>query len=80
LFCTPDRLAKMREEQQKRKEPPHYDGLCRNIPLEEAKARIKAGEKFVIRFKTPKEGTTTVKDLLRGDITVEIKTSMIPFL
>jgi len=72
-FCTPDRLAKMREEQQKRKEPPHYDGLCRNIPLEEAKARIKAGEKFVIRFKTPKEGTTTVKDLLRGDITVENK-------
>lgn len=72
-FCTPERLTKMREEQQKRKEPPHYDGQCRNIPLEDAKARIKAGEKFVVRFKTPKEGITTVKDLLRGEISVENK-------
>ncbi len=72
-FCTPERLTRMREEQQKRKEPPHYDGTCRNIPLEEARERIKAGEKFVIRFKTPKEGTTTVTDLLRGEISVENK-------
>ena len=28
---------------------------------------------FVFRFKTPKEGTTTVTDLLRGEITVENK-------
>ena len=73
-FCTPDRLAKMREDQQKHKEPPHYDGTCRQIPVTEAEARIQAGEKFVIRFKTPKEGTTTVKDLLRGEITVENQT------
>lgn len=70
-FCTPDRLSKMREEQQKRKEPPHYDGTCRSISLEEAERRIQAGEKYVIRFKTPREGSTTVKDLLRGEITVE---------
>jgi len=72
-FCTPDRLAKVREEQQRNKESYHYDGTCRNIPLEEAKKRIAAGEKYVIRFKTPKEGTTTVHDHLRGDITVENK-------
>lgn len=73
-FCSPERLTKMREEQQKLKEPPHYDGTCRNIPLEDAKARISAGEKHVVRFKTPKEGATTVKDLLRGEITVENRT------
>jgi len=73
-FCTPDRLTKMREEQQKRKEPPHYDGTCRQLSITEAERRIQAGEKFVIRFKTPKEGTTTVKDLLRGEITVENQT------
>jgi glutamyl-tRNA synthetase len=73
-FCTPERLSRMREEQQKRKEPPHYDGTCRHIPMEEARQRIASGEKFVIRFKTPKEGSTTVKDLLRGDITVENRT------
>jgi len=70
-FCTPEHLARVREEQQRRKEPPHYDGTCRNLTREEAEARIQNGEKYVIRFKTPKEGTTTVHDHLRGDITVE---------
>lgn len=70
-FCTPERLEKVRQEQQQRKETPRYDGLCRNIPLKEAQARADAGEKHVIRFKTPLEGKTTVTDLLRGEITVE---------
>jgi glutamyl-tRNA synthetase len=70
-FCTPERLARVREEQQKRKEPPHYDGTCRNLSPEEVQTRINNGEKYVIRFKAPKEGTTTVKDHLRGEITVE---------
>lgn len=73
-FCTPDHLARVREDQQKRKEPPHYDGTCRNLSREEVEARIKNGEKYVIRFKTPKEGSTTVHDHLRGDITVENRT------
>ncbi|MCE5209915.1 MAG: glutamate--tRNA ligase [Chloroflexi bacterium] len=70
-FCTPQRLALLREEQQKRKEPHHYDGHCRDIPLEEARRRIRDGEKPVIRFKSPREGQTTVHDYSRGDITVE---------
>ena len=73
-FCTADHLTKVREDQQKRKIPPHYDGTCRNLTREEAEVRIKNGEKFVIRFKTPKEGTTTVHDHIRGDITVENST------
>ena len=28
-FCTPQRLEKVRQEQIKRKENPHYDGTCR---------------------------------------------------
>lgn len=70
-FCTPVRLAQVREEQVSRKEPTHYDGTCRDLPLEEAERRIAAGERYVIRFKTPKDGKTTAHDLLRGDITVE---------
>lgn len=73
-FCTSERLDRMRQDQQKRKEPPHYDGTCRGLSLAEAEARVAAGEKHVIRFKTPKEGTTTVRDLLRGEITVENRT------
>ncbi len=70
-FCSPERLEKVRQEQQKAKLPPHYDGTCRNLSREEAEARIAAGEKHVIRFKMPKEGATTVKDVLLGEITIE---------
>ncbi|MCL4560435.1 MAG: glutamate--tRNA ligase [Chloroflexi bacterium] len=70
-FCTPERLEKVRQEQQKKKEMPHYDGTCRRLDPDEALRRVAAGEPHVVRFKTPQEGATTVKDLLRGEITVE---------
>jgi glutamyl-tRNA synthetase len=70
-FCSPERLAQMRQEQQKRKQPPRYDGRCRGLAPGEARARLEQGETAVIRFRTPKEGTTTAVDLLRGSITVE---------
>jgi glutamyl-tRNA synthetase len=70
-FCTPERLKQVREEQQKRKENPQYDGTCRALNPKEAEARAAAGEKFVIRFKTPDNGFTTVRDELRGDITMD---------
>ena len=72
-FCTPDRLEKMRQDQQKRKLPPHYDGLCRKLSPDEAARRVASGEKHVIRFKMPKEGSTTAHDVLRGDIVIENK-------
>lgn len=72
-FCTPEHLSRVREDQQKRKLPPHYDGTCRNLSIAEAEERIRNGEKYVIRFKMPQEGTTTVHDRLRGEITVENK-------
>lgn len=72
-FCTPDRLEKVRQEQMKRKENPHYDGTCRNIDPDEAARRIANGEKYIIRFKMPKEGLTTAHDHLRGDIVTENK-------
>ena len=70
-FCSPERLQQVRELQQKRKEPTHYDGHCRSIPATEARARVEAGEQAVVRFKVPRSGQTTGVDLLRGDITVE---------
>ncbi len=73
-FCSPERLERIRREQQKRKEPQLYDGTCRRLDLGEAAARVAAGEPHVIRFKMPKEGSITVHDRLRGDITVENRT------
>jgi len=70
-FCSPEKLAKAREAQLQNKQSFHYDGTCRNIPLEVAKQRISMGERYVIRFRSPLEGETTVTDLLRGDITVK---------
>ncbi len=72
-FCTPERLARVRQEQQKRKAPVHYDGTCRLLSPSEAAQRVEDGESHVIRFKTPHEGIITVRDRLRGEITVENK-------
>ena len=70
-FCTPERLEQMRREQQARKESSRYDGLCRRIDADEARRRVANGERHVIRFKMPEQGTTTAHDELRGDIVVE---------
>lgn len=73
-FCTPEELETERKAQQARHVQPHYSGKCRDLPLEEAQQRVKAGESHVIRFKAPKEGTITVVDKLRGEIVVENRT------
>lgn len=70
-FCSPKRLEQLRIDQQKRKEPPHYDGLCRSLPLHEARARVSNGESHVVRFRIPEGGKTVAVDLLRGPIAVE---------
>jgi glutamyl-tRNA synthetase len=70
-FCTPQRLEQVRREQQARKENPRYDGFCRRIAPAEADRRVGAGEPHVVRFKVPEEGSITVRDYLRGDITVD---------
>ena len=72
-FCSKERLDLVRKEQIKRKENTHYDGTCRHLTPEEAQSKITDGKPYVIRFKTPKEGSITVHDTLRGDITVENK-------
>ncbi len=70
-FCSPARLKQVREEQQQRKEPTRYDGTCRGLAPAEAADRAARGEACVIRFKTPRGGTTTAHDHLRGDITLD---------
>ena len=73
-FCTQERLAEVREQQLKDNQTPHYDGTCRLLDKKEAAQRAASGEPYVIRFKSPREGTTTAVDALRGEITVENST------
>ena len=70
-FCTPSDLESARKDQLKRKEQTRYPGTCRLLSPAQAKQRADAGEEHVIRFKMPQEGSITVVDELRGEITFE---------
>ncbi len=70
-FCTRDRLEKLRERQKAMKQAPGYDGHCRSLTEEEIKAKLEAGEPYVIRLKMPYEGETVIKDRLRGEVRFE---------
>ena len=47
---------------------------CRDMSLEEARAKVAAGAPYVIRQKIPAEGSTVLSDAVFGDITVENST------
>ena len=53
----------------KEKRKPSYDGTCR--PAEGVIAALPTDKPYTIRFRTPREGTTVVKDLIKGDVVFE---------
>lgn len=68
-FCSEERLDEVRKAQEASGQSvTGYDRKCRDISLEDAKARIAAGEKAVVRFKVPLEGVTLFADQIRGPI------------
>jgi len=69
-FCSPDRLGAMRREQEARRQPPGYDGHCRSLDPAAAARRAET-EPHTLRFAMKREGTTTLNDLIRGEITFE---------
>lgn len=68
-FCTKERLAELRNQQQLAKLPTKYDRTCLKLTEEEVKQRIQAGEPHVVRLKIP-EGETTFRDEIRGSISI----------
>jgi len=66
-FCSPERIDLLREQQRAAKENPRYDGQCRALDPEEARARAGGGEPYALRFRVP-GGETRFKDLVRGDV------------
>ncbi len=73
-FCTRERLDEARREYEARGETFKYDKHCMDIPLEEAKRRIAAGEPYVIRQNVPTEGKASFDDVLYGHIEVDCST------
>ena len=69
-FCTSERLDALHAEQRARGEMTHYDGCCRDLPAEEVRRRLAAGESYVIRQKIPRTGVTSFDDLVYGHIEV----------
>ncbi|MDO8626350.1 MAG: glutamate--tRNA ligase [Candidatus Magasanikbacteria bacterium] len=68
-FCTSERLEELRKQQELNKLPGGYDGEClKNSTPEDAKKRVAAGEKHVVRLKMPKDGETVWHDLVRGEV------------
>ena len=70
-YCTPERLADMRREQTRLKQPPGYDRLCRALGDGERQANESKGVTSVVRFAMPFDGETTVADLIRGEVSFE---------
>lgn len=69
-FCTKERLESLKQTVAG-KEIMLYDKHCLHLPPEEIRAKLDAGEPFVIRQNIPKDGTTSFKDDIYGEITVE---------
>lgn len=69
-FCTPERLDRVRQEQQKNKmsSGSGYDRHCRNLSDEDLKELMNRKTPHVIRIKLPLEGTVTFRDMIRGEI------------
>jgi len=67
-YCTVDRLAQIRAEQQRQKVPLRYDRHCRSLTSREQRELEDAGGPWVVRFRMPTSGTTTVHDLIRGEV------------
>ena len=55
-FCTEERLAKLRVQQQAEKQTLGYDRHCRDIDRAESARRAAAGEPYVVRLKVPLDG------------------------
>ncbi len=72
-FCGEAELQAIRAEQEAKKELPGYYGAyakCRDLPFEAVEARVRAGESYVIRLRSPGRADRRVsfKDGVKGKI------------
>ena len=68
-FCSPQKLESDRRADLAAGRPPKYHGTCRSIGPDEARRRIEAGERAVVRFRVPEHVDVSFQDVVRGDVT-----------
>ncbi len=72
-FCTPEEIEGIRAKQEAAKIRPGYYGAwakCRNHTVEEMAEKIKKGDSYIIRFKSPGREDRKIKhhDLIKGNV------------
>jgi len=72
-FCTAEELDVIRADQEKAKERTGYYGKwtkCRNMPVDMAIERIKNGDPYIVRMKSPGNPDKKIKhkDVIKGNI------------
>ncbi len=72
-FCSHEQIEETRQIQEKRKQRIGYYGRyakCRRLTMDEIAEKVKNGEPYIIRFKSPGSFDNKIKvhDLIRGDI------------
>ncbi len=72
-FCSTEEIEEIRQKQEAAKIRPGYYGVwakCRHLTLEEMAEKIKSGEKYIIRFKSPGREDRKIKhkDLIKGNV------------
>ncbi len=75
-FCSPERLEKLKEEQQKQKLPQaKYDKFCLHLSKNEIEEKLNSNTPFVIRLNVHTDQKIIFDDVIRG--TVEFDTNNI---
>jgi glutamyl-tRNA synthetase len=70
-FCTKEELDARRAACEAAGGTWKYDKHCKDMPKEEVRRRLAAGEKYVIRQNVPEEGSASFDDVLYGHISVD---------
>jgi glutamyl-tRNA synthetase len=66
--CSPQELEAKRQAALKEKRKPMYDGTCRPPASFSGQISMLPDKPHVIRFRSPNEGSTVVKDLIKGNV------------
>ena len=72
-FCTPEEVEAIRQKQEAAKIRPGYYGVwakCRHLTVEEMIEKIKNGESYIVRFKSPGREDRKIKhkDVIKGNV------------
>lgn len=70
-YCTPEELAAKRQAAMEAKRPPRYDRRCLQLSDKERSQFESEGRPFVMRIRTPDEGSTSFTDMVTGEVSFD---------